>query len=95
MQEAAVTRCPAYHPCVGDSTNGPPAKSGKWRSRANNLRYCNVENGFSTVEEFNTKIGSSLDMAKRMSQPQEEEDEPLFGTHIRQAATTIRKIFAR
>ena len=63
---------------------------------SNNLRYCNVENGFSTVQEFNTKIGSSLDMAKRLSQPQEEEeDEPLFGTHIRQAATTIRKIFAR
>ena len=52
-----------------------------------------------TVAEFNANIGSSLDMAERMSptpvQSMDENDEPLFGVHLREAAATLRKVFSR
>lgn len=63
---------------------------------SNNLRYCTVDGNPVTAEEFNTKIGSSGEMAQSVSSGAEgSEDEPLFGTHLREAATTLRKIFNR
>jgi hypothetical protein len=62
---------------------------------SNNLRYCTVDGNPVTAEEFNTKIGGSGEMARSVSSADDTEDEPLFGTHLREAATTLKKIFRR
>lgn len=60
---------------------------------SNYLSYCG--NAPITAEVFNTKIGSSFDVTHRGHIYSEiEGDEPLFGTHIREAAATLRKVFA-
>jgi hypothetical protein len=47
-----------------------------------------------TVEELNQKIGSSPDMGlDTEGSTQAEPSEPLFGTHIREAATSVKKLF--
>ena len=48
-----------------------------------------------TVEELNAKTGSSRDVAVRFSREPEAEgaDEPVFGTHVRQAAKAVKKLF--
>ena len=45
-----------------------------------------------TVEEFNHLIGSSDDAGVR-NVSGNDEVEPLFGTHIREAAATLKKLF--
>lgn len=52
----------------------------------NNLSYS------PTVEELNAKIGSSPKMVG-IPAVQAEPAEPLFGTHIREAATSVKKLF--
>jgi hypothetical protein len=61
---------------------------------SNNLRYCDV--GQVTAEEFNAKLGSSKDTERCVSDPENDKaEEPLFGTHLREAASTVRKLFNR
>ncbi len=47
-----------------------------------------------TVRELNRTTSSSGEVSQTASSPvQEEDDDRLFGTHIREAATTMKKIF--
>lgn len=64
---------------------------------SNNLPYYgDIEGDVVTAEVFNAKMGTSREMAQRISVPLlEEEDEPLFGAHIREAATTLGKLFGK
>lgn len=58
----------------------------------NYLSYCG--NVPITAEVFNTKMGSSFEATHREAvQVDLEPDEPLFGTHIREAVVTLRKVF--
>jgi hypothetical protein len=47
-----------------------------------------------TVEELNQKIGSSPQMVRNTGEDvKAEPSEPLFGTHIREAAASVKKLF--
>jgi len=61
---------------------------------SNNLPYSDIESNPITAEEFNTKMGSSWEMAQRMAvQLADDDDEPLFGTHLREATKTVKRVF--
>lgn len=45
-----------------------------------------------TVEELNRSITSGGELSQTCS-PVQEVDDPMFGTHIREAATTVKKLF--
>jgi len=87
-----------YNPCVLIQNPYQNAGATTMDSPLNNLPYNDVQEAPVRAEEFNAKIGSSKDMAQRICgavENESEEDEPMFGTHLREAATTVRKLFGR
>jgi hypothetical protein len=48
-----------------------------------------------TVEELNRTAAFPGQSSQSASLPQRKDEEPLFGEHIREAATTVKKLFGR
>jgi hypothetical protein len=59
--------------------------------QANSIGFLNNTSFTPTVEEINRTLSPRGDSFQAVS----ESDEPFFGTHIREAATTVKKLLAR